>query len=162
MNETPDPPRMTRPQPPVGIDLGTSFSVVAAFRDGEPRVLGDVPGEILYQGEHSTCAENTLLGNVSVTDLPPALAGEQTVDVRFTYDLNGILEVECTVQSTMRKQRLVVDRSSGLSEAQRADALARLQSGSPTLERGIDRWRRQARSSVRAPSSLTPPLAPRG
>lgn len=47
----------------------------------------------VYQGEELYCEDNTLLGEVAL-DVPPAPAGQQTADIRFTYDINGLLEVE--------------------------------------------------------------------
>jgi len=55
----------------------------------------------VYQGEHALCRDNTLLGALAVP-VPAAPAGRESVDVRFTYDLNGILEVEATVVSNGR------------------------------------------------------------
>ena len=45
--------------------------------------------------------------------MPPRPAGEEAIDVRFTYDLNGILEVETTVVSTKKKEVLVIERTPG-------------------------------------------------
>lgn len=70
----------------------------------------------VYQGEHSTCQRNTKLGSGKVTGIPAAPAGEESIDVRFTYDLNGVLEVETTVVGTGKQQTLILDRSGrGLS-----------------------------------------------
>lgn len=57
----------------------------------------------VYQGEHALCADNTLIGAVTVAGIPKGSAGSESIDVRFTYDLNGILEVEATVVSTGRR-----------------------------------------------------------
>jgi molecular chaperone HscC len=80
----------------------------------------------VFQGEHSLCKDNTRLGRLMVKEIPPALAGEQSVEVRFTYDLNGILEVECTVLSTGKKSQLIIERSGRLSKAQVKDAQKRM------------------------------------
>ena len=77
----------------------------------------------VFQGEHSLCKDNQRLGELTVKKLPRARAGESWVDVRFTYDLNGILEVEATVMDTGRKQTLVVESRPGkLSRHQIAEA----------------------------------------
>lgn len=47
----------------------------------------------VYQGENLYCEDNTLLGSLDVK-VPKARQGRQSVRVRFTYDINGILEVE--------------------------------------------------------------------
>jgi molecular chaperone HscC len=95
------------------------------MEDGQTRL--DVR---IYQGEHSTCAENTLLGTYMIKNLPKAPAGKAAVDVRLTYDLNGLLEVEMSVVGTGRTEHLVIERNPGqLSEAeveQARRAMARL------------------------------------
>jgi molecular chaperone HscC len=68
---------------------------------------------VVYQGEHSSCDKNQKLGEYRVEEVPRALAAKEAVDVRFTYDLNGILEVETTVVSTMKKTVLVIERTPG-------------------------------------------------
>ena len=59
----------------------------------------------VYQGENLFCDENLKLGSLPI-DVLPAPAGSEGVDVRFTYDINGILEVEVrsdTLNKTARK-----------------------------------------------------------
>jgi molecular chaperone HscC len=68
------------------------------------------------------------LGEFSVGDIPPAPAGEQGVDIRFTYDLNGVLEVEATVIDTGRKVNHLMTRyAKGLSQAEIARAVDEMQ-----------------------------------
>ena len=87
------------------------FSTVA---DDQKQILIEV-----YQGEHSLCRDNQKLGEYQLKNIPPGAAGEQGIDVRFTYDLNGILEVEMTVVSTGKSDTLIIEKSPGrLSAAQ--------------------------------------------
>ncbi|HOQ16454.1 MAG TPA: molecular chaperone HscC [Defluviitaleaceae bacterium] len=65
-----------------------------------------------YQGESRLVAQNIKLGELSV-ELPPAPAGQEAIDIRYTYDINGILEVEVTVVSTGEKQRIVIEENPG-------------------------------------------------
>ena len=58
----------------------------------------EVKIEIL-QGEEPYAEDNVQLGVVTVA-VPKKKKGMESVDVRFTYDINGILEVEVTVVST--------------------------------------------------------------
>lgn len=67
----------------------------------------------VYQGEHSLCAKNQKLGEYKIKGIPRAPAGKESVEVRYSYDLNGILEVECTVLSTGKKSTLVIERAPG-------------------------------------------------
>jgi molecular chaperone HscC len=76
----------------------------------------------VYQGEHSLCADNQKLGEYQVSGLPSGPRGQESVDVRFTYDLNGILEVETTVVSTGKKATMVIERNPGRLSA---DEIAR-------------------------------------
>lgn len=49
----------------------------------------------IYQGEAYYCDENTKLGAIEM-DIVPAKRGMTQIKVCFTYDINGILEVEVT------------------------------------------------------------------
>ena len=61
----------------------------------------------VYQGEARKVKDNLLLGSFSVEGIPPGPAGQE-IDIRLTYDLNGILEVEATVVKTQKKANLVI------------------------------------------------------
>jgi len=81
----------------------------------------------IYQGEARRVTDNILLGSLSV-DVPPRPAGEITADVRFTYTLDGILEVECKVDNTGEMQKLVIEKSPGsLTPEQISASLLRLE-----------------------------------
>lgn len=70
----------------------------------------------VFQGESRKVEDNVKIGNVTI-NVPPQKSGREAVDVRFTYDINGILEVESTVKSTGVMTRLIIDNSnSGLSQ----------------------------------------------
>lgn len=47
----------------------------------------------IYQGESYYCRENIELGRIEM-DIPPAPKGKTHIALNFTYDINGILEVE--------------------------------------------------------------------
>jgi molecular chaperone HscC len=81
----------------------------------------------IYQGEARRVEENLRLGEFQVRGIPRGPAG-QTVDVRFTYDLNGVLEVEATVTETRAKFTHVVTKyARGLSASEIERAVAALQ-----------------------------------
>lgn len=63
----------------------------------------------IYQGESRRVEDNLLLGELEVKGITPGPAGQE-VEVRFTYDLNGILEVEATIVATKRKVSTVITR----------------------------------------------------
>jgi molecular chaperone HscC len=84
----------------------------------------------VYQGESRLIAENTLLGRLEVRGLRhrPEQREPGVVDVRFTLDANGILEVEATVGHSGETRRLVLERTPGsLTAAQVEEAIRRLQ-----------------------------------
>ena len=61
----------------------------------------------IYQGESLNIAENLFLGDFEI-NVPKNLAGRENVEVRFTYDINGILEAEVTVLSTGEKRNKLI------------------------------------------------------
>jgi molecular chaperone HscC len=72
----------------------------------------------IYQGESRKVEQNLYLGEFIVKGIPPGPPG-QAVDIRFTYDLNGVLEVEATVVKTKRTFSHVITRyARGLSKDQ--------------------------------------------
>ena len=80
----------------------------------------------VYQGEHRLAQQNIKLGELAVS-VPKARAGEEPVEVRFTYDINGLLEVNAKVLSTGVTETVVIQNSENrLSEEEIAEALARL------------------------------------
>lgn len=89
---------------PIPISIVRRLYTIA---DNQTSILVDV-----YQGEHRLTKDNLKIGEVSVK-VPPAPAGEESIDVRYTYDINGILEVEVTTVSTGKTERKVIDQSAG-------------------------------------------------
>lgn len=80
----------------------------------------------VYQGEEYFAEDNLSLGRVAIP-IPPAMAGEESVLARFTYDINGILEVELSHSETETYRRLlIVGEGSKLSEEEIAQRLAEL------------------------------------
>ena len=53
----------------------------------------------VHQGENTYAQDNLLLGKIEIS-VPPRPKGKEAVDVRFTYDINGILVVDTRVVST--------------------------------------------------------------
>ena len=77
----------------------------------------------VYQGESRRVADDLLIGQFTVPGIPRGPAGQE-VEIRFTYDLNGILEVEATVVATRAKHTHIVTRhASEMSPADIARAV---------------------------------------
>lgn len=54
----------------------------------------------VYQGEEALVKDNLKIGEFNLGGIPEDLAGKQGIEVSFTYDKNGILQVDATVVST--------------------------------------------------------------
>nr|MCR5655334.1 Hsp70 family protein [Lachnospiraceae bacterium] len=72
------------------------------IRDGQTKLNINI-----LQGESRFAKNNLLLGEIEIK-VPKANAGEEPVDVTYTYDVNSILEVEVKVVSTGEKVRQVM------------------------------------------------------
>ncbi|GFN31445.1 molecular chaperone HscC [Paenibacillus xylaniclasticus] len=64
----------------------------------------------IYQGESMRTANNLLLGELRFP-IPRMRQGEASIDVRFTYDINGILEVEVTSVLTGEIKTIVIEKN---------------------------------------------------
>lgn len=64
----------------------------------------------VYQGEQRLVKNNIKIGEFSVP-VPRKKAGEEAVDVRFTYDINGVLEVQADVVGSGCRKTLVIQNT---------------------------------------------------
>jgi len=88
--------------------------VFSTMADNQPAI--DIH---VYQGEHSQCSKNQKLATYRLGSLPPMPAGRIAIAVRFTYDQNGILEIDLNMDQLKRKESFVVLQRPGvLSEAE--------------------------------------------
>jgi molecular chaperone HscC len=91
-------------------------SVVPVSRVENVSTINDYQKKLLvtiYQGESRMVEDNIFLGKIEF-DVPPKKAGEVSIDVRFTYDISGVLEAEATVLSTGEKHKLVITENAGV------------------------------------------------
>ncbi len=80
----------------------------------------------VYQGESRLVKDNIRLGVLKVK-LPRRQAGQVEIEIRYTYDVNGLLECEVKVPETGRLERIVIEENPGvLSPEQIAKRLAEL------------------------------------
>lgn len=90
--------------------------------DNQPEVTVEI-----YQGEAMYAEENIKLGEFKVA-FPRLPKGEVQCFVRFTYDINGVLEVEARVpQIGEIKRTVIVNKELGMSEKEVADRLKELE-----------------------------------
>lgn len=83
----------------------------------------------VYQGEHRLVKHNHLLGKLMVKGLrhEPQQVRPGEIEVRFTYDMNGVLEVDVTVLATGARHTLLIESRPGqLSAKELAEIRARL------------------------------------
>ncbi len=64
----------------------------------------------VLQGENPYADENVLLGEVDI-DVKPKPKGEESVDVTYTYDINGVLVVDVVKNSTGEKETRVISQT---------------------------------------------------
>ena len=83
----------------------------------------------IYQGESRLVSNNIFLGELEIP-VPPLKAGEVSLDVRFTYDNNGLLEAQVHLPVNGETRRLVIENNPGVLQpdeiAQRLAALEAL------------------------------------
>ncbi len=79
--------------------------------DNQPAVTVRV-----FQGEREMAAENKLLGEFDLQDIPPAPRGVPKIEVSFDIDANGILKVTARDVGTGKEKNIVIKAGSGLSE----------------------------------------------
>jgi molecular chaperone DnaK len=81
--------------------------------DNQPQVEIHV-----LQGERPLASENKSLGRFTLDGIAPAPRGVPQIEVSFDIDANGILNVSARDQASGREQRVRIEPTSGLSEAE--------------------------------------------
>jgi molecular chaperone DnaK len=72
----------------------------------------------VLQGEGEMARRNRTLGRFKLEGLPPAPRGVPQIEVTFDIDANGILNVSAKDLGTSKVQKITIEASSGLSEAE--------------------------------------------
>lgn len=72
----------------------------------------------VLQGEREIASENISLGRFELVGIPPAPKGVPQIEVTFDINANGIVSVYAKDLMTGNEQKIVVNPSSGLSEAE--------------------------------------------
>jgi molecular chaperone DnaK len=72
----------------------------------------------VLQGERPMAMQNKTIGKFQLTGIPPAPRGMPQVEVTFDIDANGILHVTAKDRATGKEQKIRIEASSGLSEAE--------------------------------------------
>jgi molecular chaperone DnaK len=72
----------------------------------------------VLQGERELALHNKTIGKFQLTGIPPAARGMPQVEVTFDIDANGILHVTARDKATNKEQKIRIEASSGLSDAE--------------------------------------------
>ena len=91
-------------------------SVVPISRENTYNPMGERQEKLVlkvYQGENPMVANNILLGQLEIPLKPELSIAENQVAVRFTYDINGVLQVEATSLASKLRYELVLEQSPG-------------------------------------------------
>jgi molecular chaperone DnaK len=70
----------------------------------------------VFQGEREIAEENELLGEFSLTGIPPSPAGVPQIEVTFSIDENGIVNVEAEDKGSGSKEDITIEGGVGLSD----------------------------------------------
>ena len=72
----------------------------------------------VLQGERPMAADNKTLGRFQLSDIPPARRGVPQIEVTFDLDANGIVSVKAKDLGTNKEQKIVIENSGALTEAE--------------------------------------------
>ncbi|NDV02856.1 molecular chaperone DnaK [Pseudoroseicyclus tamaricis] len=70
----------------------------------------------VFQGEREMAADNKMLGQFNLEDIPPAPRGMPQIEVTFDIDANGIVNVSAKDKGTGKEQKITIQASGGLSD----------------------------------------------
>jgi molecular chaperone DnaK len=70
----------------------------------------------VFQGEREMAADNKMLGQFNLENIPPAPRGVPQIEVTFDIDANGIVSVGAKDKGTGKEQQITIQASGGLSD----------------------------------------------
>ena len=89
----------------------TKSQVFSTAADNQPAVDINV-----LQGERSMARDNKQLGLFKLDGIEPAPRGVPQIEVTFSIDVNGIVNVKAKDLKTQKEQSIVIQKSTGLSD----------------------------------------------
>ena len=141
------PPPPSLPRPPVVLEVtprSLGIGTVAGFCEELIRRNSRVPAEIrklfttsrdrqdvvrivVCQGESRRLDQNVVIGDLVLQGLPPRPRGETSIEVTFSLDASGILQVQARDAATVAEQRARLDLLGGMPQQDVAASRDRLQ-----------------------------------
>jgi molecular chaperone DnaK len=70
----------------------------------------------VFQGEREMAADNKILGQFNLENIPPAPRGMPQIEVTFDIDANGIVSVSAKDKGTGKEQKITIQASGGLTD----------------------------------------------
>jgi len=70
----------------------------------------------VFQGEREMAADNKMLGQFNLENIPPAPRGMPQIEVTFDIDANGIVSVKAKDKGTNKEHQITIQASGGLSD----------------------------------------------
>ena len=89
----------------------TKSQVFSTAEDNQPSV--DI---MVFQGERPMARDNKLLGSFRLDGIRPARRGQPRIEVTFSIDVNGIVNVKAKDLDTNKEQQITISGSNGLSK----------------------------------------------
>lgn len=86
--------------------------VFSTAADNQPAVT-----IVVLQGERKMAKDNKEIGRFDLTDIPPAPRGTPQIEVAFDIDADGILHVSAKDMASGKEQKIRIEATSGLNEA---------------------------------------------
>lgn len=105
----------------------------------------------VFQGERERAAENELLDEFVLRDIPPAEAGVPRIEVTFAIDTDGIVQVGAEEVNTGQSENVTIEGGVGLS----ADEIEEMRAEARKHEEADRRRRRQIEARNRVRDSIS-------
>lgn len=108
--------------------------VFSTASDSQPSVEIHV-----LQGERPMAKDNRTIGRFHLDGIPPAPRGVPQIEVTFDIDANGILHVSAKDKGTGKEQKIRIEASSGLTDAEIQKMKAEAQANAETDKKEKER-----------------------